>query len=65
MAHYRYECASTKQYSSKFHNLWEKYYVHDRSRVKNVRLIVGMRTHPSLEHRLVSKKSVQTVLANK
>ena len=60
--HYHFESGSTAQYRREFHRLWRSYCVHDRLRVKDVRLIFGTRTNTPLKHRLVKKKPVRTFL---
>ena len=41
--HYHFESGTTAQYRQEFRRLWQTYYVHDQSRVKDVKLIVGTR----------------------
>jgi hypothetical protein len=62
IVHYHFESGPTAQYRQEFRRLWQSYYVHDQSRVKDVRLIVGTRTNTPLEHRLVKKKPARTFL---
>ena len=62
--HYHFESGPTAQYRQEFRRLWQQYYVHDQSRVKDVRLIVGTRTNTPLEHRLVKKKPPRAFLKN-
>ena len=64
IVHYHFESGPTAQYRQEFRRLWQSYYVHDQSRVKDVRLIVGIRTNTPLEHRLVKKKPARTFLVN-
>ena len=64
IVHYHFESGPMAQYRQEFRRLWQRYYVHDQSRVKDVRLIVGTRTNTPLEHRLVKKKPVQAFLKN-
>ena len=64
IVHYHFESGPTAHYRQEFRRLWQSYYVHDQSRVKDVRLIVGTRTNTPLEHRLVKKKAARTFLVN-
>ena len=64
IVHYHFEIGPTAQYRQEFRQLWQSYYVHDQSRVKDVRLIIGTRTNTPLEHRLVKKKPARTFLKN-
>ena len=41
IVHYHFESGPTAHYRQEFRRLWQSYYVHDQSRVKDVRLIVG------------------------
>jgi hypothetical protein len=64
MLHYHFESGPTKHYRKELRRLWGKYYVFDSSRVKDVHLNGGLRTHSSLEHRLVKKKPAQNLIVN-
>ena len=64
IVHYHFESGPTAQYRQQFRQLWQQYYVHDQSRVRDVRLIVGTRTNTPLEHRLVKKKPTKAFLRN-
>jgi hypothetical protein len=64
IVHYHFESGPTAQYRQEFRRLWRSYYVHDQSRVKDVRLIVGTRTNTPLEHRLVKKKPARASLVS-
>ena len=62
IVYYNYETGPTVEYGQEFRRLWKESYVNDQSRVKDVRVTVGTRTNPPLEHRLVKKKPPQAVL---
>ncbi|CAF1404957.1 unnamed protein product [Didymodactylos carnosus] len=63
--HYRYESSPIVRYRQEFGRFWKDSYVNDPSRVKDVRLTVGIRINPSLEHRLVKKRPPQVLLNNR
>lgn len=62
--HYRFENGPLMHYRRQLRSLWDKYYGKVHPRLKDVRLIVGSRTNPPLEYRLVKKKPARTFLVN-
>ncbi len=64
IVHYHFQSGPTIQYRRELRRLWKTYYVNNKSLVKNVQLTVGIRTNPSLEHRLVKKKPPRIYLGN-
>ena len=59
---YTFETESIPEFKREFRQLWEKHFCFPKSRLNDVRVILGTRSTPSVHHLLVKKKPCRALL---